>query len=93
MKTLEERLTALEINVQHLMEDVQEIRKDIQVLLSKFEERMEKNGVQDTSIARLEEKVNQLDKNVSSWSKRFWGLFATAAAAILQGIVNLFIGR
>ncbi len=95
-KSLEERITAIEVSVKYLGDQIREMRTDIQNLTKELIERKELNGHQDISIAKLQERVStaeaklaKAEEVISDLSVRFWKFYG--GALVLIGVVQALI--
>ena len=86
MPSIEERLTKVETLLKVQGEKIDSI-------LSILNQKIAQNGTQDVTLAKLDTRLNVIEKRQETQSKWLWSTLGTALAGFIQAAVSLFMRR
>ena len=86
MPSVEERLTKVETLLKVQGEKIDSI-------LSILNQEIAQNGTQDVTLAKLDTRLNVIEKRQETQSKWLWSTLGTALAGFIQAAVSLFMRR
>jgi len=86
MLSVEERLTKVETLLKVQGEKIDSI-------LSILNQKIAQNGTQDVTLAKLDTRLNVIEKRQETQSKWLWSTLGTALAGFIQAAVSLFMRR
>jgi len=86
MPSVEERLTKVETLLKVQGEKIDSI-------LSILNQKIAQNGTQDVTLAKLDTRLNVIEKRQETQSKWLWSTLGTALAGFIQAAVSLFMRR
>jgi len=88
-----QRLTRVEEKLDAQSEDIKELRHTVNALVQSLNERAKANGLQDVSIAQIDQRLKYVETQMQHWGRRTWSAFVAAIGAFGQAIIQWFLGR
>ena len=91
--TVEERLTRLETIIENQTKQINKLNNSVESLVEKFEQRIEINGKQDTSIATIKTKQEEHEKDIQQLGENIADLaneFRTDIKSLTKKVYTIF---
>lgn len=88
-----ERLARIESKLDNQDEDIRELKDSVRSIMQALEERIKFNGLQDITIARIDERLQQIERRQHRRDWRTWSALIAAIGAIIQAFFERFFGR